>query len=48
VVPISFEILQADEDSDRNQYDDDMDDDDMDEDDDELGQMGSPIHFSLG
>jgi hypothetical protein len=54
VVPISFEILRADQDSDRNQYDDDdMDDDDVDEDDtdednDELGQMGSPIHFSLG
>jgi hypothetical protein len=53
VVPISFEILQADEDSDTNQYNDDMDDDDVDEDDtdeddDELGQMGSRIHFSLG
>jgi hypothetical protein len=53
VVPISFEILQADQDSDTNQHDDDMDDDDVDEDDtdednDELGQMGSPIHFSLG
>jgi hypothetical protein len=53
LVPISFEILQADEDSDTNQYNDDMDDDDVDEDDtdeddDELGQMGSRIHFSLG
>ena len=58
VVPISFEILQADKDSDTNQYDEDMDEDDMDEDDtdeddtdeddDELGQMGSRTHFSLG